>query len=188
MTLSFYITFAGPCVSNIPLPAREEIWLGEDGSLSSGISDSDTESLVSEQSLDALTTDCEAGSCNDDQEVEMDIDNGSDSEASDGYDDSSRDMLEPDCLGIEGAMFIEGPWQGPDLSAEEQLQSLQSGKSKALKFLLMIYCILHDFIGKGVFELTRLFLLKAFLVDLMKCCPVWLQVVAWNTSCLRITL
>ena len=36
----------------------------------------------------------------------------------------------------------------------------------------MIYCILHDFIGKGVFELTRLFLLKAFLVDLMKCCPV----------------
>ena len=85
MTLSFYITFAGPCVSNIPLPAREEIWLGEDGSLSSGISGSDTESLVSEQSSDALTTDCEAGSCNDDQEEEMDIDNDSDSEASDGY-------------------------------------------------------------------------------------------------------
>ena len=53
MTLSFYITFAGPCVSSIPLPAREEIWLGEDGSLSSRISDSDTESLVSEQSSDA---------------------------------------------------------------------------------------------------------------------------------------
>ena len=62
----------------------------------------------------------------------MDIDNDGDSEASDGYDDSSRDMLEPDCLEVEGAMFIEEPWQGLDLSAEEQLQSLQSGKSKAL--------------------------------------------------------
>ena len=154
MTVSFYITFAGPRVSNIPLPPREEIWLGEDGSISSEISESDAESLVSEQSSDALTTDCETGNRNDNQEEDMnnDDDNDSGSEASDGYDDNSRDMLEPGHLGVEAAMFTEEPWQGLDLSAEEQLQSLQSGKSKALKFLLMIYCILHDFIGKGVFE------------------------------------
>ena len=141
MMVSSYITFAAPCVSNIPLPSREEIWLGEDGSLSSEISDSDTESLVSEQSSDALTTECEAGNCNDDQEEEMDNDNDdSDSEASDSYDDSSGDMLEPDSLGVEAAMFIEGPWQGLDLSAEEQLQSLQSSKNIASKFLLLYSC------------------------------------------------
>ena len=158
MMVSSYITFAGPCVSNIPLPTREEIWLGEDGSLSSEISDSDTESLVSEQSSDALTTDCEAGNCSDDQEEEMDNDNDSDSdsesEASDGYDGSNRDMLEPDRLRVEAAIFIEEPRQGLDLSAEEQLQSLQSGKNKASKLLLLFSCILHVITGKGVFELT----------------------------------
>lgn len=166
-----YFTFAAPCVSNIPLPSREDIWLDEDGSFSSEITDSDMESLVSEQSSDALTTDCEAGNCNDDQEEEMDndddddVDNNSDSEARDGYDNSSRDIQEPDLLGVEAAMFIGGPWQGLDLSAEEQLQSLQSGKNKASKFSLLFSYILRDFTGEGSFELTRLFLLIAFLVE-----------------------
>ena len=156
MMVSFYVTFAGPCVSNIPLPTREEIWLGEDGSLSSEMSDSDTESLVSEQSSDALTTDCEAGNCSDDQKEEMDIDDDidSESEASDGYEGGNRDMLEPDCFIVEAAIFIEEPWQGLDLSAEEQLQSLQSGKNKASKILLLFSCILRVITGKGVFEVT----------------------------------
>ena len=43
-------------------------------------------------------------------EHDKDIDN----EASDGYDDSSRDILEPDSL-VVGAV-VEEPWQGRDFS------------------------------------------------------------------------
>jgi len=98
---------------------------------------------VSEQSSDALTTDCEADVCTDDQEEEMasedDDDKDSDSEAGDGYINGSWDIQEPDPHGVEAAMFIEGPWQGLDLSAEEQLQSLQSGKNKASEFSLLLH-------------------------------------------------
>ena len=80
-----------------------------------------------------------------------DDDSNSNSEASDGYDDGNRDMLEPDLLGVEAAMFIEGPWQGIDLPAEEQLQSLQSGKNKASKLSLLFSCILNDFYWGGTF-------------------------------------
>ena len=41
-------------------------------------------------------------------------DKDSDNEASDGYDDSSRDILEPDSL-VVGAV-VEEPWQGRDFS------------------------------------------------------------------------
>lgn len=78
-----------------------------------------------------------AGNCDDHQE-ELDNDDDNDGEASDGYDDGSSDMQEPDLLGDEDAMFIEGPWQGLDLSAEEQLQSLQCGKNEASIFILTI--------------------------------------------------
>ena len=140
-----------PCVSNIPLPSRDVSWLDEDSSLSSDTSDSDTESLVSDQSVDHLTTGFVAGNYDDNQE-EMDNDDDNNWEASDGYDDSSSDVQEPDLLGAEATMFIEGPLHGLDLSAEEQLQSLQCGKNKASKFSLMLYCIFYDFTGEGCFE------------------------------------
>lgn len=80
-----------------------------------------------------------AGNCDDHQE-ELDNDDDNDGEASDGYDDGSSDMQEPDLLGDEDTMFIEGPWQGLDLSAEEQLQSLQCGKNEAsILSLLLLY-------------------------------------------------
>ena len=116
--------------------------LDEDGSFNSEINDSDIESLVSEQSSDASTTDCEAENYTDNQEEEMasddDDDNDSDSEAGDGYINSSWDIQEPDLHGVEAAMFIEGPWQGVDLSAEEQLQSLQSSKNRTSEFFVLL--------------------------------------------------
>ena len=76
----------------------------------------------------------------DDHQEELDNDDDNDGEPSDGYDDSSSDLQEPDLLGDEDAMFIEGTWQGLDLSAEEQLHSLQCGKNEASKFsLLLLY-------------------------------------------------
>lgn len=111
MMVFFYIIFVVLCVLNILFFFREEIWFGEDGSLSFEISDSDIEFLVLEQFLDVLIIDCEVGNCNDDQEEEMDNDNDdSDSEVSDSYDDSSGDMLELDSFGVEVVMFIEGLW------------------------------------------------------------------------------
>lgn len=122
-----------PSVSNIPFPSREETELDSDefSSLGSNMRGSDTESLVSKQSTELFMSGCVAGNHDGNEEEEMDNDDDNDIEASDGYDDSSSDLQEPDILGAEAAMFIERPWQGLDLSAEEQLQSLQSGKNKA---------------------------------------------------------
>lgn len=91
----------------------------------------------------------------DDHQEESDSDNDNDGEASDGCNNGSSDMQEPDLLGDEDTMFIEVPWQGLDLSAEEQLQSLQCGKNEASKFSLLLL-------------LCRLFLL---ITSLLKCTP-----------------
>ena len=116
---------AAPYVANITLPSREEpeLDLDEESSFSSDTSDSDTGSLVSEQSADPLTSTYAIENCDSDEEER---DDDGDSDFSDDN-DSSNGFQESD----DGALFIEGPWQGLDMSAEQQLQSLQSGKNKA---------------------------------------------------------
>lgn len=123
---------AAPHVPYITLPSREEPEpdLDEDSSFSSNTSGSDTGSLVSDPSSDPLTSGCAVGNCNDDEED----DNEGDSDISDDNDDGSNGFQELDVHEDEAGIFMEGPWQDLDMSAEQQLQSLQSGKNKALKF------------------------------------------------------
>ena len=115
---------AAPDISNIPLPSCEEE--DDDTSLSS---------YMSELSVDPLSSGSAAGQHTEDlgnDDVNSGDSGGScdgDDNDNDDDDDSSIDLEEPDVHGAEAAIFIEGPWQGLDLSAEEQLQSLQSGKN-----------------------------------------------------------
>lgn len=123
---------AAPRVPYITLPSREEptLDLDEESSFSSNTSGSETGSLVSDPSSDPFTTGCAIGNCDDDDED----DNEGDSDVSDHNDDSSNGFQGLDESEGEDAIFMAGPWQGLDMSAEQQLQSLQSGKNKALKF------------------------------------------------------
>ncbi|KAJ7391780.1 hypothetical protein OS493_016067 [Desmophyllum pertusum] len=120
-----------PDISNIPLPSCEED--DDDTSLSSYMSGA-TESLVSE--LDPLSSDCTTGQRTEDLGNYVhndDVGSDDDDDGNDSDDDSNDGIEEPDVHGAEAAIFSEGPWHGLDLSAEEQLQSLQSICSAACR-------------------------------------------------------
>ena len=98
-----------------------------------------TESLVSE--LDPLSSDCTTGQRTEDLGNYVhndDVGSDDDDDGNDSDDDSNDGIEEPDVHGAEAAIFSEGPWHGLDLSAEEQLQSLQSGKNNKLYRELLI--------------------------------------------------
>ena len=118
---------AAACVSNIQLPSREEPLLDlDEHSNFTDTSSSDTRSLVSEDSTDPFVSGCAIGNCDDDDD---DDDEGV-SEISIDNDDNSNGFQELDFYEGEAAAFVGGPCQGLDVSAEEQLHSLRSGKNE----------------------------------------------------------
>ncbi|XP_078376186.1 uncharacterized protein LOC144659591 isoform X2 [Oculina patagonica] len=124
--LRHQVFVSAPRVPYITLPSREEptLDLDEESSFSSNTSGSETGSLVSDPSSDPFTTGCAIGNYDDDDED----DNEGDSDVSDHNDDSSNGFQGLDESEGEDAIFMAGPWQGLDMSAEQQLQSLQSGQ------------------------------------------------------------
>ena len=127
-------------------------------SSSSSYSSDATESVASETSADqllsdGLAADLEGDNSFDDGNSSGDDDDDDDDDGDDD-DNSSSDLEEPYLCQIDTAIFTpQGPWQGEDLSAEQQLRSLQCGEDKNNKILSVgciqtfsIYFLLEEFV------------------------------------------